>query len=243
VFYMKRILAIGGGGFQMETEPSPIDDYILQLTGKHRPRLCLVSTPSGDLPDYIERFYAAFSQRSCEPSHLAFFFRDIRPGAVALKDLAKHLLAQDAIFVSGGNTRAALSVWREWGVDRVFAEALNAGVLLSGMSAGAMCWFEFGLTDTYWEPGYRPSPCLGFLPGGCRVHYNDAHGRERLHAATEAGAVPTTIAIDDYSAVLFRDATVEKVMSWRSGSSAYRVSREDGHAQDVAYSYEWIGSA
>ena len=96
----------------METEPSPIDDYILQLTGKHRPRLCLVSTPSGDLPDYIERFYAAFSQRSCEPSHLAFFFRDIRPGAVALKDWQNTSLAQDAIFVSGGNTRAALSVWQ-----------------------------------------------------------------------------------------------------------------------------------
>jgi dipeptidase E len=105
---MKRILAIGGGGFQMETEPSPVDDYILELTGKEKPRLCLVATPSGDLLDDIDKFYAAFARRSCEPSHLAFFSRDSRPGAVALRHLREHLLAQDAIFVSGGNTQSRL---------------------------------------------------------------------------------------------------------------------------------------
>ena len=195
---MQRILAIGGGGFQVEGERSPIDAYILQLTGKSKPRICLVATMSGDLPEYIERFYSAFPSSDCKPSHLAFFFRDPRPGAVALGALKKHILGQDVIFVSGGSARAALAVWREWQVDRVFAEAHHAGVLLSGASSGAMCWFASGLTDTYWEPGYRPLTCLGLIPGGCRVHYDDGVApRQRLHAALLARAVPATTAIPD----------------------------------------------
>jgi dipeptidase E len=166
VALVQRILAIGGGGFQVESDPSPIDTYILQLTGKSKPRICLVATMSGDLPEYIEKFYSAFPSSDCEPSHLAFFFRDPRPGAVALGALKKHVLGQDVIFVSGGSARAGLAVWREWQVDRVFAEAHHAGVLLSGVSSGVMCWFASGLTDTYWEPGYRPLPCLGLIPGG-----------------------------------------------------------------------------
>ena len=238
---MSRILAIGGGGFQLEGDRSPIDDYIWQLTRKPHPRICLLSTPSGDLPEYIEKFYAAFSRRGSEASHVAFFARDPQPGAAALTQLRSHLLAQDVIFVSGGNTRAAITVWREWGVDAVFADARTQGILLAGMSAGAMCWFEYGLTDTYWEPGYRPVACLGFLPGGCRVHYNNGAGqRQRLHAALAEGAVPPTIAIDDHAAVLFRMGRVEKVLSWQTGSSAYHVFAQDGHVQEVAYSSESI---
>src|ERR1044071_3244673 len=144
---MKRILAIGGGGFLMEQKPSPIDDYMLQLTAKDKPRICFVSTASGDLPKHIDQFYAAFSRGRCEPSHLAFF-REPRLKALTIEGFAQSLLSQDAIFVGGGNTRAALAVWREWKVDLVFREALNSGVLLAGMSAGAMCWFECGLTDS-----------------------------------------------------------------------------------------------
>lgn len=241
---MRQILAIGGGGFQLEGEPSPIDDYILRLTGKPKPRVCLLSTTSGDRPEYIERFYGAYARRCCEPSHLAFFFREPRPGAVRSSDLRQHLLTQHAIFVTGGSVRAALAVWREWRLDEVLAEALDAGVLLAGMSAGAMCWFEYGLTDTYFEDGFRPLPCLGFLPGACRVHYNDGESpRERLHAALRAGAVPESIAIDDHAAVLFRDASVDKVLSWRHGSSAYRTFVRNGQTQEVAFSSEWIGDA
>ena len=233
---MSRILAIGGGGFQMEGDGSPVDDYLLSVPGKARPRICLVSTTSGDRPEYIERFYSAFSRRSCVPSHLPFFASEPRPGAVPLPDLEAHLLAQDVIFVSGGNVRAALAVWREWGVDRVFARALGEGVLLSGMSAGAMCWFEYALTDTYWQPGYKPVPALGHLPGGCRVHYGcDPGERERLHAAFEAGAVPPTLAIDDHAAVLFDGARVRKAVSWRDGAKAYQVSSQDGRVVEVAY--------
>lgn len=226
----------------MEGSASPIDDYLLSLTTTASPRICLLSTPSGDRPEDIALFHQAYAPRRCEPSHLAFFERDPQPGAVPLSRLESHLLEQDIIFVTGGNTRAAIAVWREWGLDRVLARALDAGVLLAGMSAGAMCWFESALTDTYWEPHYRPIPGLGFLTGGCRVHYSDApEQRGRLHAALHAGAVPSTTAIADGAAVLYDAGVVSRVVTWRPGASAYRVFLREGHVQEDAYPYETLG--
>ena len=239
---MGTILAIGGGGFQMEEGDSPIDDYLLTLAARSEPRICLLATPSGDREEIIAKFHKAFARRRCEKSHLAFFDWDPMPGAVALSSLRSHLLRQDIIFVSGGNTRAALAIWREWGVDQVLAEARGRDMLLAGMSAGAMCWFEAALTDTYWEPGSRPLPALGFLPGGCRVHYSNERDaqRQRLHAALSADASPATLAIDDGAAVLFRDGVLEKVLSWQPDATAYRVFKQNGHVVEHAYQAEWI---
>jgi peptidase E len=230
---MRRILAIGGGGFLMEDAPSPIDAHVLRLTGKTKPRICFVPTPSGDLPGHIEKFYSAFSTATCQPSHLTFF-RQPSAGSVPLAAFGAHLLAQDAIYVGGGNTRSALGVWREWGAAEVFTEAYAAGVLLAGVSAGAMCWFEAGLTDSYWGSGYQPLPCFGLLPGGCGVHYHsDLERTSRLHAAIAASAIPPSVAIDDFAAVLFENEVVSKAFAWRPGASAYRVALRDGRAQEA----------
>lgn len=232
---MKRILALGGGGFLMEDTPSPIDQYILELANKPKPRVCFVSTPSGDLPEHIEKFYTAYSAQDCEPSHLAFFRKPI-VGSVALAKIEEHLLAQDVIFIGGGNTKSALGVWREWGLDSTFSRALSSGALLTGMSAGAMCWFDYGLTDSFWGAGYQPLPCLGLLPGACGVHYNsDTERKSRLFAAIKAGAIPASIAIDDYAAVLYEAGTVVRVLSWRNGASAYHVSLQNDQVAEVPY--------
>jgi len=229
---MRRILAIGGGGFLMEGAPSPIDAQVLRLAGKAKPRICFISTPSGDLPEHIEKFYSAFSTAACQPSHLAFF-RQPSAGSVPLATFRDHLLAQDAIYVGGGNTKSALGVWREWGAAEALAQAYAAGVLLAGVSAGAMCWFEAGLTDSYWGAGYQPLSCLGFLPGGCGVHYHsDPQRTSRLHAAIAASAVPPSVAIDDFAAVLFENEVVSKSFAWRSGAAAYRIVLHDGRAQE-----------
>jgi len=234
-------VAIGGGGFQMEGSASPIDDYLLTLTGKTTPRICLLSTASGDRPDYIELFHAAYATRDCEPSHVVFFERDPQHGSVPLSDLEEHLLKQDAIFVSGGNTRAAIALWREWGVESVLARALDNDILLAGMSAGAMCWFEWALTDTYWASGCRPIPGLGFLTGGCRVHYSDtAEQRGRLHAALLAGAVPSTIAIADGAAVVYEAGVVGRVVTWQPGASAYHVSVGEGRVHERPYPHDTL---
>jgi dipeptidase E len=237
----RRILAIGGGGFMMEDDISPIDAYIRDLAGRSRPRICFVSTPSGDLPAHIDKFHATYAALGCETSHLAFF-RLPSPNAIPVADLARHLLEQDAIFVGGGNTRSALAVWREWAVDEALRTAWENGVLLAGMSAGAMCWFEAGLTDSFWEPGYRPLTCLGLLPGACGVHYGaDPKRRTRLHAALQLNAVPASIAIDDYAAVLFNGAEIHKAVCWRDGAMAYRVDRPQEVVVETPIPAEFIG--
>jgi peptidase E len=158
-----------------------------------------------------------------------------------LADFHNHILSQDVAFVGSGNTKSALAVWREWGLDVTFKKALDAGVLLSGMSAGAMCWFQQGLTDSFWGPKYRPLACLGFLAGGCGVHYgSDAKRRPALHAAIEASAILPSVAIDDHAAVLYCDGKVSRVVSWRDGATAYDVFLQNGRATEVAYASEQI---
>ncbi len=224
---MRRILALGGGGFLMENRHSPIDQYIVNLAGSARPRICFVATPSGDLPEGIDKFYDAYGSLDCEPSHLAFF-RKPAPGAVPLANIEDSLLAMDVIFVGGGNTRSALAVWREWGLHEIFLRALNRGVLLSGMSAGAICWFESGLTDSVWGAGLQPLRCLGFLGGACSVHYHsDPLRRDRLHEWVGARGLPEGIGIDDFAAVLYEEGRIAKVLSWRRGASAHRVMYRD----------------
>jgi len=232
---VERILAIGGGGFMMEEGPSPVDEYLLRLASRDRPRICFLPTASGDEHEIINKFYAAFPSSRCEPSHLAFF-RNPAPGAVPLAGFEDHLLSCDIVFVGGGNTKSALAVWRGWGLDVVLKKALASGVVLSGMSAGAMCWFQQGLTDSFWGAEYRPLPCLGFLAGGCGVHYSsDAKRRPTLHAAIEATAILPSIAIDDYAAVLYSGGKLSKVVSWREGSTAYDVFLKDGSVVEQAH--------
>jgi peptidase E len=188
----------------------------------------------------LEKFHAAYGDMGCETSHLTFF-RPPEARSISVIDLRTKLLEQDAIFVGGGNTKSALAVWREWGLDRVLKEAWENNVLLAGMSAGALCWFEAGLTDSFWGSTYRPIPCLGFLPGACAVHYSgDPQRRETLHAAHLTGSIPPSIAIDDYAAVLYTDHSLARVLSWQAGATAYQVHCEDGAVIETALPAESI---
>ena len=114
--------------------------------------------------------------------------------------------------------------------------------LLAAVTANLLIsWFQYGLTDSFWSAGYHPLACLGFLAGGCGVHYSSAGGRRaRVHAALEAAAIPPSVAIDDYAAVLYCNAAVSRVVSWRDGATAYQVSLEVGHAQEAPYPSERI---
>jgi dipeptidase E len=237
---MKRILALGGGGFLMENRHSPIDQYIVRLTGKVRPRVCFVPTASGDLPENIEKFYEAYGSLDCEPCHLAFFRKPVA-GAVPLASIAETLLGMDAIFVGGGNTRSALGVWQEWGLRDVFQRALAGGVLLSGMSAGAICWFDSGLTDSVWGAGYQPMRCLGFLPGACSVHYHsEPLRRDRTLECVEARSFHEAIGIDDYAGVLYENGRITRVVNWRRGATAYRITHRDGQLCEEALTSDSI---
>ena len=235
-----RILAIGGGGFLMEDVPSPVDRYIATAVSTEQPKICFISTASGDSVDMIDKFYAAYEPLGCEATHLAFFRKPFR-ASLPLAGFEKHLLAQDVIFIGGGNTKSALGVWREWGLAAVLQQAWRAGTLLSGMSAGALCWFEEGLTDSYWGAGLQPLRCLGFLPGGCCVHYRgEPQRRERLHEEIVAGRLGHCVAIDDGAAVLYAGMSIHEVLNWREGATAYHVSCRAGAVVETALDTHFI---
>jgi len=224
----------------MEDAPSPIDRFIAQLTGRDRPKVCFISTPSGDSIEMIDKFYAAFEPLGCQPAHLAFFRQPFR-ASLPLASFAEPLLNQDAVFVGGGNTKSALAVWREWGLEQVLAEAWRRGILLSGMSAGALCWFDEGLTDSYWGAGLKPLRCLGLLSGGCCVHYSsEPERRVRLHAEVSGGVCGPRVAIDDGAAILYSNAEIREVVSWRPGANAYQVVAEEGKVVERAYAARTI---
>jgi dipeptidase E len=240
---MRQILAIGGGGFMMEDAVSPIDAHICGLIGKKNPRVCFIPTPSGDLPAHLDKFHSAYKALGAKTTHLTLF-RKSDDGSLPLNELAEQLLQQDVIYVGGGNTKSALAVWREWGVDVALRAAWNSGVLLAGMSAGAMCWFESGITDSFGGAVYKSLPCLGLLPGACSVHFtSDAKRRLSLHNVMKSEKVATSIAIDDYAAVLYKDTQVDHVLSWHEGATAYNVTSTEDTPRENGLAFTTIVNA
>jgi dipeptidase E len=155
---------MGGGGFTMEPQNPALDDYVLGLAaGIAVPKICLLPTASGDGEAQIRQFHATFGARGCEPMHISLFRLGSRP--IPLRET---LLEQDIIYVGGGSMLGLLAVWRALGLDVILREAWESGVILAGLSAGAMCWFEWGITKSLGHPA--PSPGLGFLPGSMSVH-------------------------------------------------------------------------
>ena len=226
----------------MEPDNPLLDLYFLQITGKPRPKICLISTGSGDAEEGLERFYAAFAKYPCEPSHLAFF-RKPRPGAIPLDAIEHCLLEQDAIYVGGGSTRSMLAVWREWELDQVLRKAWQAGILLGGISAGAICWFEYGATDSILGPGRSSTlRCLGFLAGSCAPHFDgERHRRLDFHTLIASGHLPPGIGIDDGAAVLFENECLTEVVASRPQATAYRVTVEAGVVGEEPLSVRYLG--
>lgn len=225
----RRIIAIGGGGFLMERGPALLDEYFVRATGARSPKVCFISTAAGDPEEMLAKYYNAFSKLGCRPSHLAFF-RKPRRGSVPLDQIERRLLAQDAIYIGGGNTRSMLAVWREWGLDQILRKAWNAGVLLGGMSSGAICWFKYGASDSVLGTGRSAAlSCLGFLTGSCSPHFDgEPHRRGDFRRLIARGKVPSGVGIDDGVAVLYRNQAIAEVVSSRTGATAYRVARASG---------------
>jgi dipeptidase E len=219
-FNMKtQIIAIGGGGFSCGTEPV-LDRYILQQSTAVHPRIGFVPTASAEDPAYIIKFYQRFATLACRPDHLRFFDRT--------PDLLSWALAQDIIFVGGGNTKSMLAVWQAWGFCDILRQAMQQGVVLAGISAGAICWFESGVTDSYADK-LSAINGLGFLPGSCCPHYSDdAARRPAFECMLNQRKISEGIAIDDGVAVHFVNGKAARVVQGKAGVSAYRVQTVAG---------------
>ena len=230
---MQQIVALGGGGFSEEPDTPLLDDFILRLTGKPRPKICFVPTASGDADSYVVRFYRAFAQRA-ELTHLALFNRTV-------DDLRAFLLPQDVIYVGGGNTANLLAVWRAHAVDHVLREASQAGTILCGISAGALCWFEAGVTDSFGPKLAALHNGLGFLPGSFCPHYESDAGRRPTYLQLVADGMPGGFAASDGAALHFQGTQLMQVVTSRPQAGAYRVEYRDGAALETRLAATYLG--
>jgi len=214
---VKRIFAMGGGGFTAEPSNPALDDYVLSLARRREPRILFLPTASGDPNAQIAAFHATFGNRACSAAHLSLFRLEQEPD-----DLRETILGQDVVYVGGGSMRNLLAIWREHGLDRVLREAWEAGVVLAGLSAGAMCWFEHGITRSTGRPA--PVRGLGLLPGSFSVHYDgDPTRRPVFLDAIARGAMPAGYGADDGVGLLFENRAVVRIVSSRPQARAYRV--------------------
>jgi peptidase E len=217
----RRILAMGGGGFTMQERTPALDKLVLLLTAKAVPKICFLPTASGDQRDQVTRFFERFGSWPCEPSTLSLFHlgRD-------RIDPVPHLLAQDAIYVGGGSMRNMLAVWREHAVDEAMRSAWEDGVVLAGLSAGAMSWFEGGVSSSGGAP--EPVAGLGLLAGSLSVHLGGETERLPVYrAAVGAGELPPGYAADDGAALLFAGTRLAECVASQQGARVLQV-RPDG---------------
>jgi dipeptidase E len=208
---------MGGGGFTADAGDPALDELVLELTGRPHPRVCLLPTAGGDAEHQIRRYYEAYGDRLCEPTHISLFRLGREP-----VPLREHLLSQDAVYVGGGSMVNLLAIWRAQGLDRILREAWEAGVVLAGLSAGSMCWFEWGVTTSSGHAA--PAPGLGFLPGSSSVHHDSEPARRPVYLeAVKAGAIPPGYAADDGAALIFRDVGLHEVVTARPRARVFAV--------------------
>jgi dipeptidase E len=195
---MRQIITLGGGGFSMEPENPLLDRYILNQSEKRVPKICFIPTASGDSDNYIARFYTFFENEACQPSHLSLF----KPPT---SDIENFILEKDIIYVGGGNTRNLLVLWKEWGLDTFLKKALEKGIILAGISAGSICWYEEGVTDSYGDE-LVPIKGLGFLNGSNCPHYDgEINRRPSYHRLIDSRELLPGIAADDGVAIHYID--------------------------------------
>jgi peptidase E len=217
------ILATSGGttpGRRFPFEFAPLTDYAVELAGvsARAPRVCMLATAMGDNPSVVSAFYNAANQRRFAPSHVALL------PMPNVDDVREHMLSQDVIWVYGGSVAGLLALWRLHGLVAVLHEVWQAGVVLTGVSAGSICWHAGGTTDSF-GPDLRPiTDGLAFLPYSNGVHYDSEDQRRPLFQSLIAdGTLPAGYATDDGVGLLYRGAVLAEALSEIDGKGAYYV--------------------
>jgi dipeptidase E len=210
------ILALGGHDFSRKRGNEAIRDYMLALAEGPEPRVCLLPTASGDPAEQIAAFRASLADVACDVSHVSLFRLEHD-----VVDLAEHLLAQDLIYVGGGSLVNLLAIWRAHGLEDVLRECLARGTVIAGQSAGAMCWFEWGVTRSAGPA--RLAPGLGLVPGILSVHYRRDPDRRRVLLDQVAEKGVPGLGIDDGAGVLIGDGRVRVAISGRERAGVWSV--------------------
>jgi peptidase E len=224
---------MGGGGFSMEPDNPRLDDFILSLSRRKRPRVCFIPTASADSAAYIAKFYRAFAGR-CKATDLTLFDAPSLPRIPALtSQLPVFVAKQDIFYVGGGSTVNLLATWRVHGLDKLLRKAWQNGAILAGISAGMICWFEAGLTDSFGSL-QALNDGLGLLRGSACPHYDgEAERREAYHTLIGEG-LAAGYAADDGAALHFVGRRLKQVVRSRPKAAAYRVSLRGGKVVEAA---------
>ena len=223
----RNIIAIGGGGFGANPGQGIIEEYILKQTKKKKPNICFIPTATGDNEAYKVNYYATFSKLQCNPTHLDFFKRT--------PDLNELISTQDAIFVGGGNTKSMLAVWKEWRLDILLKKAYKQGTVMSGVSAGAICWFENGITDS-WAADLKIMPCMNFIKGTCCPHYDEEPQRKpAVKKLILAKKVKNIYAVDGGVALHIKNEKNFKSVVFRKDKNSYEVSSKKGNIIEKSF--------
>lgn len=229
-----HIIAMGGGGFSMEPDNPLLDQYVIDCCGKPNPSVCFLPTASAESQQYCVNFYQAFNRLGCRAGHLSLF-------AQPQRDLEAWLRQFDIIYVGGGNTRCMLALWREWGLDGILRRLWLDGVVMAGISAGAICWFEQGVTDSV--PGQLTGMnCMGFLPGSCCPHYDsEEQRRPDYHRLVESGTVMAGYALDDGAALHYVNGALTEVVTSRPHANAFYLEKTAAGVQERPLDTHYLG--
>ena len=239
----KKQIVAGSAGFLRPTparpELGPVIRYMLDLTGQSRPKLCLLATACGDDPSSIRMFYDACSGQNVEPGHLQLFAMPNHP------DIEDYISGQDAIWVGGGSVVNLLAVWEAHDLHRILRRAWEAGVVLGGISAGAICWSAGGTTDSYGPELRQVINTHHLLPYSMGVHYDSEEQRRPLFQEfIGKGLLPEGYATDDGVALHFVATSLHKVISQEPGKAAYHVYlAETGHVTEERMEPELLTSS
>jgi peptidase E len=228
-----HVLAIGGMGGSLggrELAVPRLIAYALELSGKPEPRVCLINTPAGDDPRILARIYSLLGPSPARVTHLDLF------PMPNVSEPAELLLSQDVIFVGGGSVANMMAVWRVHELDRILRQAWAAGIVMTGVSAGAICWFDGGTTDSFGPVLRGFGDGLGFLSGSYCPHYSsEPTRRPTFHRLVGDGTLAAGIACDDGTGAHFVGTEFAEIVADRPDVSGYRVERAaDGQVTETA---------
>lgn len=212
---VKQVIAMGDGGTD---DKSPVMDlYILAQSKKTMPKICFLPTASGDNMGYADYFKRLFSRYPCVPSYLSLFHP-------TTPNIREFIMSQDVIYVGGGHSKSMLGVWKEWGMDKILREAYESGIILSGGSAGSVCWFDQCITDSI--PGaLTVMNCLGILPYSNSPHFGSRERREAYAHYVSTDKIKAGYAADDFAALHFIDGKLERCVSSRQYAKCYKLGK------------------
>ena len=219
--HSKNIVAIGGGGFGRSLGTLEIEKYIISLISKKRPKVCFIPTASGDSSLYKLNFYRAFSELDCITSHIDFFSRT--------ENLEEKVLTQDIIYVGGGNTKSMLAIWKEWNLHNILKNAYEKGIVMSGVSAGAICWFEKGITDSFAKE-LNIIDCLGIVNGIACPHFDEEEEREPyVNDLIQREIIESCICIEGNCALHIKNDFEYYSIDFGNGKKCFRVTKDNNN--------------